>query len=301
MSKKNNTISASCATIFEIIVIVFFAFLIRSFGYGLYRVPTGSMETTMLVGELFFANKYAYVFDDPCRGEIVAFNDPLYIYSNNKIVHVWQQYVWGPSNWTKRVIGLPGDHVQGIIENGKPAVYVNGKRLQEAYVNTYPLIGVFKDVAKNRLSQKGCMRDFQEEDWSFKVYDPDKTFDQQPWYSIDAASVIYDYDGTPMIRHAGSCVGKHCDIESSKNFWNGSDEFNVHLGANEYWVMGDSRKNSLDSRSVGPIARSAIHGKITYRLFSVDCDASWILFDFLLHPITFYKSIRWARCMQPVM
>ena len=46
----------------------------------------------------------------------------LYDYSSNKLLNWWQMYVWGPENWTKRIIGVPGDHVKGVIEEGKPVV-----------------------------------------------------------------------------------------------------------------------------------------------------------------------------------
>ena len=128
---------------FELLFVILpVAFLIRTFGFGLYQVPTGSMETTLLVGERFFADKLSYWFRNPQRGEIIAFNDPRYPYSTNSVVNLWQRYVsFNVSNWTKRVIGVPGDTVKGVIEEGKPVVYVNGKKLDEsAYINKYPLI-----------------------------------------------------------------------------------------------------------------------------------------------------------------
>ena len=42
------------------IVIVPLAFIIRTWGYGLYKVPTGSMETTLLIGESFVSDKFTY-------------------------------------------------------------------------------------------------------------------------------------------------------------------------------------------------------------------------------------------------
>ena len=42
----------------SIITIALAAFIIRTWGFGLYQVPTCSMETTMLVGERFFADKF---------------------------------------------------------------------------------------------------------------------------------------------------------------------------------------------------------------------------------------------------
>jgi len=68
----------------EITVLLLIVFLIRTFGFGLFQVPTGSMETTMLVGERFFADKLSPWFTSIKRGEIIAFDDPLYKYSNNK-------------------------------------------------------------------------------------------------------------------------------------------------------------------------------------------------------------------------
>ena len=116
----------------ELIFLLGIVVLVRTFGFGLYQVPTGSMETTMLVGERFFADKLTPLFSAPKRLEIISFNDPLYQYSKNSVMRIVQEYFWGPSNWTKRVIGLPGDKIRGTVENGKPVVYVNGVKLDEA-------------------------------------------------------------------------------------------------------------------------------------------------------------------------
>jgi len=113
----------------QIIVILTLVFLLRTFGFGLYQVPTGSMETTMLVGERFFADKLTVWFTSIKRGEIISFNEPIYKYSKNPFMNLWERYFWGPSNWTKRVIGIPGDHIQGKIEDGHPVVYLNGKKI----------------------------------------------------------------------------------------------------------------------------------------------------------------------------
>ena len=53
------------SSITEFLFLLMVVFLIRTFGFGLYQVPTGSMETTMLVGERFFADKFSYNFRKP--------------------------------------------------------------------------------------------------------------------------------------------------------------------------------------------------------------------------------------------
>src|SRR3990167_7836219 len=128
----------------SVLIILPIVFVVRTFLYGLYQVPSGSMETTMLAGEGFFADKLSYWFRKPRRGELVTFDDPVdYPYSNNPIINVWQRYVWGPINITKRIIGVPGDTIRLAVEHGKPVVYRNGEKIDEPYVNTLPIIAVF--------------------------------------------------------------------------------------------------------------------------------------------------------------
>ena len=69
----------------QLAVLVFIVFLIRTFLFGLYLVPTGSMETTMLVGERFFADKLTPYITSLKHGEIIAFDAPKYAYSSNSI------------------------------------------------------------------------------------------------------------------------------------------------------------------------------------------------------------------------
>jgi signal peptidase I len=284
----------------EFVMILLIAFLIRTIGYGLYRVPTGSMETTMLVGELFFADKFSVLFSSPCHGDIISFNDPLFTYSENKVMQLFQSFVWGPSNWTKRIIGVPGDVIEGKIEYGKPVIYRNGKRLIESYLNKYPLIGVWKI---NRKIDETMQDDdeYVEDQWSFKSYDPSKAYEEQPWYKLNQHAIMVDQTGKPIMRLPGSpWIKERNNGELGKNFWNGSDEFFVKLEQGQYWVMGDNRLNSHDSRAFGPLERHLIHGRIIFRLLSIDSAASWMMVEMLRHPLDFWHSFRWDRCIQRV-
>src|SRR5438105_14411633 len=114
-NEKNTSFFYQCLEFVSLLLLVF---VIRTFVFGLYIVPTGSMETTMLVGERFFADKFTVLFQEIKRGDIISLNDPTYEYSQNSIAQLFQRYVWGPQNITKRVIGIPGDHVRGTVEDG---------------------------------------------------------------------------------------------------------------------------------------------------------------------------------------
>lgn len=271
----------------SLIIIVPIAFLIRTFFYGLYQVPSGSMETTMLVGERFFADKFTILFSKPKHGDVISFNDPTYSYSDNKLINLWQQYVWGPANYTKRVIAVPGDEIKGVIEDGKPIVYLKKKgeeefkKLDELYLNKYPLIAT--------PGRRG-------EGIDYRSFDPNYSPEDQPYYRVTKAEILLGEKlakayGLPAIKYPGMVT-----MDRSKNY----DEFEQKLGQDEYWVMGDNRLNSSDSRMWGPLKENLIHGKIVFRIWSLDSDESWWIFDLLRHPIDFWKRVRWSRCLQTI-
>lgn len=268
----------------EIVFIILpVVFLIRTFGFGLYQVPTGSMETTMLTGERFFADKLTPWFTSIKRGDIIAFDAPpaYFHYSENPIKNLFQRYVWGPDNFTKRVIGIPGDHVEGKIEDGHPVIYLNGVKLHEPYLNKYPLVYVFKQ-------QLPSFQDMIVGNYSATPvsYDRNSSYDKQPFYRINPDLLIKDRFNVPLMIEPGTPLPE------------GKDVFDVKLGKNQYWVMGDNREGSADSRMWGILDGKFIHAKVIFRIWSIDSDHSWWIFDLLLHPIDFWKRIRWSRCLQ---
>lgn len=286
------------AEVCEWIGIILIVFVIRTIGFGLYQVPTGSMETTMLCGERFFADKFTPLFTPYKHGDVITFDEPTYKYSDNVLVNWWQRYVWGPSNWTKRVIGVPGDHIEGRIEDGKPVVYRNGQKLEEPYLNKYPLIAVFNKSQNQVL---------------FKSYDSQYSYDTQPFYRMTEADVLNAKvylamrgfsDRNMLIPH--SPTGGFRDVAREGMPVGSADIFDVHLGPDEYWAMGDNRQNSTDSRFWGPLKKNLMHGKVKMCLYSIDITDSWgtfewlhiFPFDIILHPIDFWQWVRWSRCLK---
>lgn len=304
----------------QIVFILLVVFLIRTFVFGLYQVPTGSMETTMLVGERFFADKFTYLFSKPKQGHIISLNSPLFQYSDNKLTRLFQEYVWGPQNLTKRIIGLPGDLIEGKVEEGRPVIYRNGQKMEELYLNKYPLISVWKRnprelqrtaereglnlISQNKLSPaqfEDYLRNKVMRECSLKTYDPAFSYDKQPFYRIKESLICKDAQGQPIVIYPGTLIEEPKgpnEAPVDKNYWDGTDVFRVKLGANQYWLMGDNRNNSGDSRLFGPVDGGLIHGRILFRLFSLDSDEDWMILDLLKHPIDFWNRFRWSRFLQ---
>jgi signal peptidase I len=254
--------------ILQIIIMLTIVFLIRTFGFGLYWVPTGSMEPTMLVGESFFSDKFTILFTPIKRGDIISMNAPTFQFSDNPFIKLFQMYLWGPDNWTKRVIGIPGDHIKGTIEGGEPKIYLNGKLIDEPYVNPYPIIYV-KEIS-HQLSFKFPFFE-KKERYAFKTFDPsiDLFSKDQPFYRL-TPEILIPNESNPLILYS-----KTPSIMSSV-----TDVFDIYLEKDEYWGMGDNRLGSFDSRGFGKIKKELIHGRIKFRLFSFD-SASSLIYDML--------------------
>jgi signal peptidase I len=100
-----------------------------------YRIPSSSMEPTLhcarpaqdceaRFSDRVLANRFIFHFRDPKRGEIVVFNTTPIV----------QARCNAGGTFVKRIIGLPGDKLQNRLLHGKDYVFVNGKQLDEPYI-----------------------------------------------------------------------------------------------------------------------------------------------------------------------
>ncbi len=116
-----------------IVIAVLLTLVIRTFVLQAFRIPTGSMEDTLLVGDFLFVNKFIYgarvpftdirlpALRDPQRGDIMVFKYPKDT----------------DRDFIKRLVGVPGD----TVEIRDKVVYINGEPLPDEHVkHTNPRI-----------------------------------------------------------------------------------------------------------------------------------------------------------------
>lgn len=186
--------------------------VLRSFLFEPFRIPSGSLEPTLIPGDFILVNKFDYGFrlpvinkkiieiHEPKRGDIVVFHWPV----NPKV------------DFIKRVVGLPGDTVSYVNK----VFFINGEEAKQEYQETVPYLhesGNTIDALKLEENLLGVKHE------------------------------IYQFPSRP-----------------DENF------ANLTVPTGMYFMIGDNRDDSADSRTWGFVPESYIVGKPIYVLLSWD-------------------------------
>jgi signal peptidase I len=116
---KYTIVGAAIEWIVIIVAALAVAFLVKTFLIQAFYIPSASMEPTLDISDRILVNKLSYRLHEIHRGDIVVFERPDCAVRDPEI-----------KDLVKRVVGLPGDTVQG--RSG--GVLVNGRRLEESYL-----------------------------------------------------------------------------------------------------------------------------------------------------------------------
>ncbi|MEO7658024.1 MAG: signal peptidase I [Pyrinomonadaceae bacterium] len=216
-------------------------------------VPTGSMQNTILVGDYLLVNKFIFTpggYELPFlpQREIQRGDIIVFKYPGNK-VHPEndssRKLVPYQINYVKRVIGLPGE----TVEFRDNQVFINGKLLPENR-----LIG---DADDNQSALEVSEFEEPRADGAYSVF-----------YSKDTMDAIKE--GKKLSRR-----GYEFGVEGKP----------MQVPENQFFVMGDSRDNSEDSRYWGFVPRGLVIGRAMFVYWSCDRGASnGDLFGCLTHP-----------------
>ncbi len=182
--------------------VIFIVLLLRSFLVEPFRIPSGSMMPTLLVGDFILVNKFSYglrlpvlnkkvlEIGEPQRGDIVVFRNPQ-----------------DPSiDYIKRVVGIPGDR----IAYRDKILYINGQAMPQTPNGSYVGVG-------SGVSMSGA--ELREE----------------------------NLDG---VQHQ---ILVRADASGA--------EGDMTIPPGHYFMLGDNRDNSKDSRYIGPIPEQNLVGK----------------------------------------
>lgn len=248
------------------------ALLIKSFLIETSRVPTGSMETTIKVGDFLFVNKFIYgsssprnipftnvalpffqlpAIAEPERGDIVVFE-----YPGDRD----QLFPTRIDNYVKRCIGLPGDTIQ--IEN--KVAFINGEEApipsNIQYLDEYPIP---EGVSDYNIFPKGA-------NWNKDNYGPYLIPKKGDVIELNTENV--DKWRTIIDREFGAKVVK---VRSGKVTINGKPVDSYTIQKDYFFMMGDNRDDSADSRYWGLVPRDLVVGEALMIYWSWDPSISF--------------------------
>jgi signal peptidase I len=111
----------------SIVIAVILALFIRTFDVQAFKIPTGSMENNLLIGDHLLVNKFVFGPTETSIGRALL---PVKAIQRRDVI-VFKYPEEPERDFIKRVIGLPGE----TVEVREKRVYVNGKALDEPYVH----------------------------------------------------------------------------------------------------------------------------------------------------------------------
>ncbi|MGK2945751.1 MAG: signal peptidase I [Desulfuromonadales bacterium] len=164
-----------------LIVAAVLALIIRTFVVQAFKIPSGSMEDTLLIGDHLLVNKFIYglqvpfsdeptlSIQDPERGDIIVFEFP-----EDKGKSYFQR-----RDFIKRIIGVPGDKIEIRSKN----VYINGER----YLTPE---AVYKDGTLTAGPRDNMPEVIVPEDNYFVMGDNrDRSYDSRFWGFVDRSVI----------------------------------------------------------------------------------------------------------------
>lgn len=262
------------------------AFIIKILLFEAFRIPTGSMEKTLLVGDFLLVTKFTYGatsprnipftdiripyfklpgFKEPQKGDIIVFDFP-----GDRDELESKEVV----NYIKRCVATPGDSIQVIDKK----LYVNGQILPNPANVQFDNVKRPQNFVNPRMFPKG---EKWNEDWYGAIRVPKKG----DKIKIDSSN----YDGWKMFvmkeKHAIRMTVDRKVFVDDKELPEG--EYTVER--DYLFMMGDNRNNSLDSRFWGFMPVENIVGEALLIYWSWDPSISF--FNFL----DLVGSTRWER------
>lgn len=208
---------------FPVLLIVF---LLRSFLYEPFRIPSGSLEPTLLTGDFILVNKFDYgvrlpvvhtkLFGsgEPSRGDIIVFR-------------------WPPNpsfDFIKRVIGVPGDKISYINKE----LTVNGQPVPQTFLK--------QANAENEAGSDNVVEEKQEDLLGIKHH-----------IYVDNAKSSQDFRDIVVPDGMYFVMGDNRDDSADSRFWGFVPEQNIVGKAVLVWMSWDGQDKRIRFKRMGKL------------------------------------------------
>jgi signal peptidase I len=262
------------------------AFIIKVFLFEAYRIPTGSMENTLLVGDFLLVTKFTYGattprnipftdirvpfvklpgFKEPKLGDIIVFDFP-----GDRDEKISKEVL----NYIKRCVGLPGDSLKVVNK----VLYNNGVAFPNPPNSKFISPLQTANMSNPRIFPKGS-------GWNEDNYGPIRVPKEGDKIKIDSTN--FESWRMFVIKE-----GRKIELRNDKKVYVDDKELpdGFYTVKRDYlFMMGDNRNNSLDSRFWGFMPKENVVGEAFLIYWSWDANIGFNEFFKLI------GSIRWDR------
>jgi signal peptidase I len=272
-----------------LVLVLILAVFLKIFVVDAFKIPTGSMKDTLLEGDFILVNKTAYSISTPhqipfigkrlSRSELISTGKPVF---NDVVAFEIPADIYDPASeeyavLIKRIIGLPGD----TIEIKDQILYINNKIYRtpsfiKLNLEEMPIENVNKDLFP--FNNK----------WSLENYGP---------VVVPKKGMVVDLDPKNILLWQNAINtdfgNKVVSVEGTVVNINNQPIREYVFSKDYYFVLGDNRKNSIDSRYFGYIPEQWIIGK-AFMIY-------WSQLPVQSNGISdYFSSIRFSRLMQSI-
>ena len=267
-----------------LIIAALIAFILKIFLIEAFRIPTGSMENTLLIGDFLLVNKFVYgattpmtipftsvripyirfpAIKEPHRGDVVVFDFPGFRDELKTSEAV---------DYIKRLIGEPGDTIRIINKQ----VYVNGKIFPNPPNSIFSPDTSGTNITDPRTFPRGS-------GWNEDNYGPLRVPKEGDIIHLSPDNIG---EWKILIEREGHKVQIAPD---NATLIDGKQSNDYRVEQDYYFMMGDNRNNSLDSRFWGFMPRDHVIGEALLIYWSWDPNIPFSEIGRL------FGSVRWSR------
>lgn len=257
----------------------FVALFLKVFVIEAYRIPTGSMENTFLIGDFLLVNKFIYGASTPRYVPFTEISLPYYQLPAIRKPEIGDIVIFELRginkntvvNYVKRICGAPGDTIhiidREVFVNSEKIRFPEEAKISDSEIQKLPVNGIFPEESK----------------WNEDNYGP-------LYIPRKGDRLLISPDNMEIWKSIIINEGHSIRLSADKRIFIDEEETNYYtVKKNYYFVLGDNRNNSSDSRYWGFLPEENIIGKAMIIYWSWDPAIPFSQFNKLI------SSIRWER------
>lgn len=272
------------------LVFVFLLLVIKGFFLDAYHITSPSMRNALVEGDFVLVKKSSYQLRTPNvipftqikipSFRIINFQKPE---RNDVIVFRMNEFLVDTSltdyDLVKRIIALPGE----TIRLKDRSVYINEEEINNPYTVTFNLNSPF---FYNKAEQR--FYPFNDKSWKINFYGPVKVPQKGDTIQITPKNITI---WQPIINYEAG--GKFVNVEGTVITYKGRPITEYIIQKDYYFVLGDNRFESVDSRFFGFVPEDEIIGKVWMIYWSINPNIETGFWDF-------FNALRFDRITKSI-